>query len=94
MCGDIIKPACTAATWPEEEKERSYARMVRAEGEAGVGTATVFASHAWTFVFEELIESLTFFEAQQTAAGQPPSFFWLDIFVVVENAAHTYPSEW
>lgn len=94
MCGDIIKPACTAATWPEEEKERSYARMVRAKGEAGVGTATVFASHAWTFVFEELIESLKFFEEQQLAAGQPPSFFWLDIFVVDENAAHTYPSEW
>ena len=94
VCGDIIKPACTAASWPEDEKERSYARMVRAEGETGVGEANVFASHAWTFVFEELVESLRFFETQQIAAGEEPSLFWLDIFVVDENAAHTYPSEW
>ena len=64
--------------------------MVRAGGGAGVGTANTFVSHAWTFVFEELIESLRLFEAQQLAAGRPPSYFWLDIFVVDENAAHTY----
>jgi hypothetical protein len=68
--------------------------MVRAGGSTGVGTANTFVSHAWTFVFEELIESLRLFEAQQLAAGRPPSYFWLDIFVVDENAAHTYPSEW
>ncbi len=107
VCGGIIKPETAAARWPDEEKERSYARMalnasspsgnarfVPAEGETGVGLATVFASHAWTFVFAELIESLRFFENQQIAAGHPPSYFWLDIFVVDENAAHTYPSEW
>ena len=107
VCGGIIKPETSAAPWPPEEKERSYARMVLnassptgnarivpADGETGVGDATVFASHAWTFVFAELIESLRFFENQQIAAGQAPSYFWLDIFVVDENAAHTYPSEW
>lgn len=31
------------------------------------------------------------FEAQQKAAGKPPSFFWLDIFVVDENAARKRP---
>ena len=34
-------------------------------GEKGVGEATVFASHAWTFVFEELLASLRLFEQQQ-----------------------------
>jgi tetratricopeptide (TPR) repeat protein len=94
VCANIIKPVCAAASWPEHEQERSYARMMRAQGDAGIGTATVFASHAWTFVFEQLIESLRFFEAQKIAAGGAPSFFWLDIFVVDENQAHTYPSEW
>eukprot|EP01048_Picozoa_sp_COSAG05_P024110 COSAG05_NODE_5520_length_1153_cov_1.533207_1_plen_226_part_10 len=93
VCGNIIKPETAAAPWPDEIKEPSYARMVMAN-EPGVGTANVFASHAWTFVFAELVESLRFFESQQVAAGQPASFFWLDIFVVDENAAHTYPSEW
>jgi hypothetical protein len=83
VCTDIIKPACSAATWLEHEQERSYARLALATGEAGVGTATVFASHAWTFVFAELVASLRFFEAQHVAAGNPPSLFWLDIFVVV-----------
>ena len=95
VCGDIIKPETSSFGWDADIVERSYARMVRAQGGgAGVGEATVFASHAWTFVFEELIESLRFFENQQLAAGKPPSYFWLDIFVVDENAAHTYPSEW
>ena len=94
VCGSIIKPETQAAQWPDEEKERSYARMWRAAGGSGVGDATVFASHAWTFVFEDLIGSLRFFESQQLAAGHAPSYFWLDIFVVDENAAHTYPSEW
>ena len=107
VCAMIIKPETDAAQWPDEEKERSYARMVMnaaspggnarvvpAQGPTGVGEATVFASHAWTFVFSELIESLRFFESQQIAAGNAPSFFWLDIFVVDENAAHTYPTEW
>lgn len=107
VCGDIIKPETAAATWPLDEKERSYARMVLnasspggnarlvpAQCETGIGTANVFASHAWTFVFEELIQSLRFFEAEQVAAGHPRSYFWLDIFVVDENAAHTYPSSW
>ncbi len=83
VCTDIIKPACSAATWLEHEQERSYARLALATGESGVGTATVFASHAWTFVFAELVASLRFFEAQHVAAGNPPSLFWLDIFVVV-----------
>jgi hypothetical protein len=61
VCANIIKPVCAAASWPEHEQERSYARMMRAQGDAGIGTATVFASHAWTFVFEQLIESLRFF---------------------------------
>ena len=94
VCSLIIKPETSAASWAADEKERSYARMVRDAGGTGVDTATVFASHAWTFVFEELIESLKFFEEQQLAAGKPQSYFWLDIFVVDENAAHTYPSEW
>lgn len=94
VCASIIKPVTQAAQWPVEEQERSYARMWRAAGGDGVDTATVFASHAWTFVFEDLVGSLRFFESQQLAAGKPPSYFWLDIFVVDENAAHTYPSTW
>lgn len=85
VCTDIIKPACIAATWPEHEHERSYARMARAAGESGVGTATVFVSHAWTFVFADLVASLRSFEAKQIAAGGQPSLFWLDIFVVVRQ---------
>ena len=98
VCGQIIKPETSAAAWPAEQRERSYAQMVLAREAGGsvdgIGKATVFASHAWTFVFEELVESLRFFEKQQKAAGAKPSLFWLDIFVVDENAAHTYPSEW
>ncbi len=76
VCGSIIKPETQAAQWPDEEKERSYARMWRSAGGSGVGDATVFASHAWTFVFEDLIGSLRFFESQQLAAGHAPSYFW------------------
>jgi hypothetical protein len=93
VCSDIIKPACSAAIWPEHEQERSYARLALAAGEPGVGTATVFASHAWTFVFAELVASLRFFEAQHVAAGGPPSLFWLDIFVVV-RLSHTTIDRW
>ena len=94
VCSQIIKPETVAAAWPAEQRERSYAQMDLARGKGGTGKATVFASHAWTFVFEELVESLRCFERQQRAAGAPASLFWLDIFVVDENAAHTYPSEW
>jgi hypothetical protein len=93
VCNDIIKPETQSASWPTHVVERSYAQMVLAQGETGIGTATVFASHAWTFVFEELVQSLRYFEEQQPPEGEP-SLFWLDIFVVDENAAHTYPSEW
>ena len=88
VCGSLIKPETSGyAGWPAQQRERSYAQMALARGEAGIGRATVFASHAWTFVFEELVQSLRFFEQQQLAAGEKASLFWLDIFVVDENAA-------
>ena len=56
VCGSIIKLETAAESWPVEQKERSYARMVlaqavrQAQRKTGIGLATVFASHAWTFV--------------------------------------------
>eukprot|EP01047_Picozoa_sp_COSAG01_P022841 COSAG01_NODE_1371_length_10547_cov_22.320827_5_plen_1287_part_00 len=98
---DVVERSYARMTQQQQQQQQQQPRQQQ-EGEAadggggsgGVGVATVFASHAWTFVFEELIAALRYFEQQQRGAGREPSFFWLDIFVVDENAAHTYPSEW
>jgi hypothetical protein len=93
VCSLIIKPETATAAWPADVAEWSYARMVvaRGEDEGGVGTATVFASHAWTFFFEELVAALWFFEGERRAVGLPTSYFWLvRISTKIEEFPQTY----
>jgi hypothetical protein len=41
VCSQIIKPETSAAAWPAEQRERSYAQMDLARGKAGIGKAIV-----------------------------------------------------
>ena len=46
VCSQVIKPETSAAAWPAEQRERSYAQMDLARGEAGIGEATALGVQA------------------------------------------------
>lgn len=63
-----------------------------APGAMCAGTATVFASHAWSMEFDALIASLRSWCAQ--SADNSKAYVWLDVFVNNQHKAPSRPFSW
>ena len=58
-----------------------------------VGTPTHFLSHAWTFLFLNLLAGLESF-VRALPDGEPEPFFWFDCFVLNQHEAQSYSADW
>ena len=58
-----------------------------------VGAPTHFLSHAWGFLFLNLLSGLRSFVAQ-LPADAPEPFFWIDCFVLDQHANNDQGAEW
>jgi hypothetical protein len=83
---------------------RSYVEDLAAAGSPHVGDATAFASHAWSYLFLDVVAAMEAWEAKRLArlggggggGGAPPSptFFWFDVFSNPQHGAIARPFEW
>ena len=55
-----------------------------------VGRPTVFVSHAWTYVFKDVVGALRAY-VDELPPGSPAVFFWFDTFCIDEHATQTLP---
>ena len=58
-----------------------------------VGRPTHFLSHAWVFLFLNVLSGLQHFVAQ-LPADEPEPFFWFDCFVLDQHAQSSQGAEW
>ena len=58
-----------------------------------VAPPTVFLSHAWLFLFVDVLTALRSF-VDALPEGSLPPFFWFDTFSVDEHATQSLPQEW
>lgn len=80
ICFCLVKPATGAG-------KCSYARKLLDEGRSGtVRDATVFVSHAWKYVFVDVVEALR--ELPEDA------YVWFDVFTVNQHASQLVPPDW
>jgi hypothetical protein len=72
----------------------SYCEQLVAQGEgAFVGTATWFYSHAWKYLFLDVVDAAqTFFS--QTQEQEQDHVVWFDVFSVSQHKAGVRPFEW
>ena len=85
---------------------RSYVEDLAAAGSPHVGDATAFVSHAWGYVFLDVVAAMEAWEVKRLArlggggggggGGGPPSptFFWFDVFSNPQHGAIARPFEW
>eukprot|EP01045_Picozoa_sp_COSAG04_P008849 COSAG04_NODE_499_length_13372_cov_8.292398_4_plen_328_part_00 len=58
-----------------------------------VGRPTVFVSHAWTYVFKDIVGALRAY-VDELPPGSPAVFFWFDTFCIDEHATQSLPQDW
>ena len=72
----------------------SYCEQLVAQGEgAFVGTATWFYSHAWKYLFLDVVDAAQIFFSQTQKQEQDP-VVWFDVFSVSQHKAGVLPFEW
>jgi hypothetical protein len=96
----IIKPATLRAG--EHGASCSFAQRLRAtgardaHGRASVAPATRFVSHAWRYVFADLLEALSEHAERERAADadEAPAHYWLDFLACNQHMTLDVPHEW
>ena len=64
-------------------RQSSYCDMAKAAGDSGVKPAVVFISHAWKYIFLDVVEAL-----QYHFRDEPDAVIWFDLF---SNNQHSAP---
>ena len=72
----------------------SYCDMLLAQGSPDAGAATVFVSHAWRYRLGTVVQALEAWEGARLARGEPPSFFWLDLFTNSQHKTEARAFSW
>ena len=73
---------------------RSYAELLQGDAETRplAGAATHFVSHAWSFIFGDVVAALRAFEdVQEPGVAR---FYWFDVLSVNQHTGQTLPQEW
>ena len=97
VCARFILPSCAGGA-------RSYCEVLEDSAEGGVGTATVFVSHAWGYAFLDVCSALLAWSDRQEGGGDggggggggggSPTFFWFDLFSNRQRDGVARPFEW
>ncbi len=82
VCTQFVKPQTLAM-------KCSYCEMLRNDNHPAVDIATVFISHAWKYLFLDVMEALT-----HHFRDEPDTIVWFDLFTNNQHKATNYPFEW
>jgi hypothetical protein len=69
VCNKFLKPITS-------EKQQSYCEYLQDQNSPDVGEATVFISHAWKYIFAEVVDALE----HHFLSSQPDIYIWFDLF--------------
>ena len=74
-----------------KESKLSFCELLQSEGDMNyVGTAEVFYSHAWKYLFLDVVDSA---KLLYEGSNEDP-VFWFDVFSVSQHKANVRPFEW
>lgn len=102
VCDNIIKPW----TQPSQTSFAEYMRLSHSiEPHPNLGlthgqafhptTAHIFISHAWKYVFLDVVDSIQlFFEGNEEGMSPDTTFLWFDLFLNNQWSAPLLPQEW
>ena len=62
-----------------------HGSLERATGQRHVGTADYFFSYSWDSPWEAVVSALVAHTQREVSAGNPPPFYWIDIFAVNQH---------
>jgi hypothetical protein len=74
-----------------KESKLSFCELLQSEGDSdSVGTAEVFYSHAWKYLFLDVVDAAKL----HFAGSDKDPIIWFDVFSVSQHKAETRPFEW
>ncbi|XRB21685.1 tetratricopeptide repeat [Pseudoscourfieldia marina] len=79
VCFGIVKPAT-------EHVRTSYVELLKSTEPAEVKSATAFVSHAWKYIFVNVVDALSRLSED--------TFVWFDVFTVNQHASSQVPPDW
>ena len=79
VCFGIVKPAT-------EHVRTSYVELLKSTEPAEVKSATAFVSHAWKYIFVNVVDALSRLSED--------TFVWFDVFTVNQHASAQVPPDW
>ena len=79
VCFGIVKPAT-------EHVRTSYVELLKSTEPAEVKSATAFVSHAWKYIFVNVVDALSRLSED--------AFVWFDVFTVNQHASSQVPPDW
>ena len=82
VCNKFVKPITST-------KGHSYCELLVERNSPDVGEASVFISHAWKYIFLDVIDSL-----QHHFSREPDMYIWFDLFSNDQNNSPDLPFEW
>jgi hypothetical protein len=84
VCTKFLKPLTAL-------NKSSYCDLLAESGDAGVGQASIFCSHAWRFKFLDVLSAL---EHHFSTAEDPDIIIWFDLFSNNQHLGPTYDFSW
>ena len=85
VCNNFVKPACEAL----KASYCDYLSQTQIKHSCPVGKATVFISHAWKYVFLDVVEAL-----QYHFRDDPDVIVWFDLFSNNQHQAVSLDFDW
>ena len=83
---DVVKKHIKPLT---KRNKCSYCMQLQRNGVIGVGTATIFISHAWLYNFLDLFDALMKYFAES-----PNTMLWLDVFTINQHIQTNHDFSW
>ncbi len=98
----IVKVLTKAAKCSFVELIQQQAATAGTSSEEDVGKASIFTSHAWSYIFTDVVDTLRDLAKKRdlevakskSKKSKTRIFFWFDIFVVNQHKAPNLPFEW
>ena len=83
VCEEIVKP------FTLESKSSFCRHMMKKSSKAGIGKADVFISHAWKYMFLDVVDALV-----AHFKDEPDAIIWFDIFSVNQHTSNNKTFDW
>ena len=96
VCMKVVVPVYTAKSRSSVAKclERLGQEEPKSLASTWVSTANVFVSHAWRYKIKDVFGAMLAYSDREEEAGNPPVYFWFDLFTNDQHDATALPQIW